>query len=88
MLFICSCYCDIMGQKASKSVAEEVDKTKEQIYADYNVFKKAEEFQCRDYEYDDGINIINMKMLNVFMLLFILFCMIIYIYLLFRSRKK
>jgi len=56
-----------MGQKASKPVAEEVDKTKEQIEADYNVFKKAEEFQCREYEYDAGINIINMKMLNVFL---------------------
>ena len=77
-----------MGQKTSKSVAEEVDKTKEQIEADYNVLKKAEEFQCREYEYDAGINIINMKMLNVFMLLFILFCIVIYIYLLFRTRKK
>jgi hypothetical protein len=77
-----------MGQKASKSVAEEVDKTKEQIEADYNVFKKAEEFQCREYEYDAGINIINMKMLNVFILSFILFCIVIYIYLLFRTRKK
>jgi hypothetical protein len=75
-----------MGQKASKSVAEEVDKTKEQIDAAYNVFKKAEEFQCR--EYDADINIINMKMLNVFILSFILFCIIIYIYLLFRTRKK
>lgn len=72
-----------MGQKASKSVAEEVDKSKEQIEADYNVFENAEEFQCRDY--DAGIN---MKALNVFILIFILFCMIIYIYLLFRSRKK
>ena len=72
-----------MGQKASKSVAEEVDKSKEQIEADYNVFKKAEGFQCRDYDTD-----INMKVLNVFILIFILFCMIIYIYLLFRSRKK
>ena len=70
-----------MGQKASKSVAEEVDKSKEQIEADYNVFKKAEGFQCRDYDTD-------MKVLNVFILIFILFCMIIYIYLLFRSRKK
>ena len=70
-----------MGQKASKSVAEEVDKSKEQIEADYNVFKKAEGFQCRDYDTD-------MKVLNVFILIFILFCLIIYIYLLFRSRKK
>jgi hypothetical protein len=77
-----------MGQKTSKSVAEEVDKTKEQIDAAYNVLKKAEEFQCRKYEYDAGINIINMKMLNFFMLLFILFCIVIYIYLLFRTRKK
>ena len=77
-----------MGQKASKSVAEEVDKTKEQIDAAYNVFKKAEEFQCREYEYDAGINIINMKMLNVLILSFILFCIVIYIYLLFRTRKK
>jgi hypothetical protein len=76
-----------MGQKASKSVAEEVDKTKEQIDAAYNVFKKAEEFQCRDYDAAD-INIINMKMLNVFILSFILFCIVIYIYLLFRTRKK
>jgi hypothetical protein len=73
-----------MGQKASKSVAEEVDKTKEQIDAAYNVFKKAEEFQCRDYDAAD----INMKMLNVFILSFILFCIVIYIYLLFRTRKK
>jgi hypothetical protein len=73
-----------MGQKASKSVAEEVDKTKEQIDAAYNVFKKAEEFQCRDYDAVD----INMKMLNVFILSFILFCIVIYIYLLFRTRKK
>jgi Flp pilus assembly protein TadB len=73
-----------MGQKASKSVAEEVDKTKEQIDAAYNVFKKAEEFQCRDYDADG----INMKMLNVFILSFILFCIVIYIYLLFRTRKK
>ncbi len=72
-----------MGQKASKSVAEEVDKSKEQIEADYNVFKKAEGFQCRNYDAD-----INMKVLNVFILIFILFCLIIYIYLLFRSRKK
>ena len=76
-----------MGQKASKSVAEEVDKTKEQIDAAYNVLKKAEEFQCRDYDAAD-INIINMKMLNVFILSFILFCIVIYIYLLFRTRKK
>ena len=60
-----------MGQKASKSVAEEVDKSKEQIEADYNVFKKTEEFQCRDYEYVSGID---MKLLNVFILIFILFC--------------
>jgi hypothetical protein len=76
-----------MGQKASKSVAEEVDKTKEQIDAAYNVLKKAEEFQCRDYDAAD-INIINMKMLNVFILSFILFCIVIYIYILFRTRKK
>jgi hypothetical protein len=76
-----------MGQKASKSVAEEVDKTKEQIDAAYNVLKKAEEFQCRDYDAAD-INIINMKMLNVLILSFILFCIVIYIYLLFRTRKK
>ena len=79
-----------MGQKASKSVAEEVDKSKKQIEIDYNIFKRAEGFQCNNYNKQDtsAIDTYMKATINIFILIFILFCMIIYIYLLFRSRKK